>query len=212
MFMAKLIYLAKRKPGFTHDQFTARWRKHGALAMSLSLWRYMDGYAHADVLHPTPISGASEDYDGVGLIWVKGEDMWRNPQPGDMKDVETLLEDEKQTFSHPIPEYSLICDEEVLRDDGDGRITIFLYFNNNDQARKIAQSLSVSLDKDVQRIVFNTPKNLGAFADPVLPYRGVLELSARTGEKLRRVLHAQAPSLLQDANLAVVTRVAQLWG
>jgi hypothetical protein len=96
----KLMYLAKRKPDFTHAQFAARWRKHGALAMSLPLWRHMSGYVQADVLHPTPVPGTSEDFDGVGILWAPSDDMWRNPQPTDVRDVQTLLEDEHHTFGH----------------------------------------------------------------------------------------------------------------
>jgi len=33
----KLIYLARRKPGFTPDEFTCRWRLHGARGMQQSL-------------------------------------------------------------------------------------------------------------------------------------------------------------------------------
>src|SRR5437016_5068498 len=83
----KLIYLAKRKSGFTPMQFAARWRRHGALAMSLPMWRYMSGYAQADVLHPSPVPGTSEDYDGVGLLWAPSDEMWRHPDPEDLRNV-----------------------------------------------------------------------------------------------------------------------------
>src|SRR5579862_3808962 len=39
--LRKHIYLTKRKPDFTRDQFIVRWRKHGALAMSQSFFGYM---------------------------------------------------------------------------------------------------------------------------------------------------------------------------
>ena len=42
--MLKLIYLARRKPGFTVDEFVRRWRKHGALGMEQAIWRHAIGY------------------------------------------------------------------------------------------------------------------------------------------------------------------------
>ena len=58
--MLKLMYLAKRKPGFTTDQFVCRWRMHGATAMAQPLWRHALGYIQAEPIRPAPIAGASE--------------------------------------------------------------------------------------------------------------------------------------------------------
>lgn len=210
--MSKLIYLAKRKPDLTYAQFTARWRKHGALAMSLPLWRHMSGYVQADVLHPSPVPGTSEDFDGVGVLWAPSDDMWRNPQPEDIRNVETLLEDERHTFGHAIPEVSLIVDEEVRRDTGEGRTTAFLYFKISDQARSIVDTLVRSLDERVEGIVLNTATNLAAFAEPITPHRAVIEVSAHNSERLSGALQVRGISVLQEADVAVITRKAILWG
>lgn len=71
----KAIYLARRHPELTRAGFTARWRRHAALAMSLPIWRLTTGYLHADVdpdppgaadhQHPTRWSG---EFDGVGTV------------------------------------------------------------------------------------------------------------------------------------------------
>jgi hypothetical protein len=210
--MAKLIYLAKRKPDFTYAQFTARWRKHGALAMSLPLWRYMSGYVQADVLHPSPVPGTSESFDGVGMLWAPNDDLWRNPQPEDLRSVETLVEDEHHTFGHAIPEVSLLVDEDIRRDAGEGRTTAFLYFKASDPARRVVDHLVRSLDERVEGIVLNTATKMGAFAEPTTPHRAVVEVSARNSERLSGALKSSGMSALQEADVVVITRRAILWG
>jgi hypothetical protein len=64
----KLIYLARRNPGLTRAGFTARWRQHGALGMSMPRWINIRRYVHCDVQQPG-VPGIDETYDGVGLIW-----------------------------------------------------------------------------------------------------------------------------------------------
>jgi hypothetical protein len=208
----KLMYLAKRKSDFTHTQFAARWRKHGALAMSLPLWRHMSGYVQADVLHPTPVPGTSEGFDGVGILWAPSDDMWRNPEPEDERGVQTLLEDEHHTFGHPIPEVSLIVDEEVRRDAGEGRTTAFLYFRVSDHARSIADNLERSLDDRVEGIVLNTARNMAAFAEPTTPHRAIIEISARNSERLSGAMQLAAIKAMHEADVTVITRKAVLWG
>ncbi len=69
--MLKLMYLARRKPGFTVDEFIRRWRKHGALGMEQPLWRYALGYVQAEPIRPSPMVGAAEEYDAVDCFMVQ---------------------------------------------------------------------------------------------------------------------------------------------
>jgi len=67
----KFIYLAKRKPSFTHDAFVVRWRRHGALGMSISSGSQMSVYVQAEVIDPVPISGATGAFDAVAYLAYK---------------------------------------------------------------------------------------------------------------------------------------------
>ena len=77
--MLKFMYLAKRKPTLSPEAFTARWRQHGALAMSLSFWRNMLLYVQADPIRPAPIPSASGDYDAVAITKAQDDSLFTNP-------------------------------------------------------------------------------------------------------------------------------------
>jgi hypothetical protein len=71
--MLKLIYLAKRKPGFTFDQFVRRWRMHGARGMEQSLWEKALGYVQAEPILPPPFASASSEYDAVASFILRDD-------------------------------------------------------------------------------------------------------------------------------------------
>ena len=184
--MGKLIYLAKRKADYSPMQFAARWRKHGSLAMSLPFFKHFSGYVQADVVHPSPLPGAAEDYDGIGMLWAPSEEFWRDPSPEDLSGVEAMLEDEKETFAGPIPQVSLMVDEEIARHTGEGRTTAYLYFKNSDRARKLTGKLVKILDGGIEAIVLNTGKDLTAFAEPELPYPRHYRIIGKGWRKISR--------------------------
>lgn len=114
-FVPKRIYLAIRHPQWTPETFPPRWRKHGALAMSLPRWRNILRYSHCDRVPCThPAVGASAECDGVGLIWYRSEAL-RRVHVGDASG-NTMVEDEKLVFARFIFESDLFTVEHVLRD------------------------------------------------------------------------------------------------
>ncbi|MGE4219448.1 MAG: EthD domain-containing protein [Alphaproteobacteria bacterium] len=114
-FVPKRIYLAIRHPQWTAETFPPRWRKHGALAMSLPRWRNILRYSHCDrVPCDNPAVGASDECDGVGLIWYRSEAL-RRVHVGDATG-NIMVEDEKLVFSRFINESDLFTVEHVLRD------------------------------------------------------------------------------------------------
>jgi hypothetical protein len=67
----KRLYLVKRHPSLTREQFVARWREHGALAMRFMArqqWENVVRYAQCDAIHDHGLAGVTRDYDGVGMI------------------------------------------------------------------------------------------------------------------------------------------------
>jgi hypothetical protein len=106
----KLLYLAKRKPELNRDQFMRRWRKHGALGMSFTLWTDVESYAHCDIRGEIDGAGQGHDspFDGFGMIWYHpgGSASGSVPEEG-----EAMLADEMETFSAPVPTAMLLGHE-----------------------------------------------------------------------------------------------------
>ena len=202
--MNKLIYLARRNPGLSRERFVARWRKHGALAMSLGLWRHMAGYVQASVLHPAPIRGASVDYDAVGVLWYK-DDALKDPVAADAPDMQVMAQDEPQTFSALVRPGSLVGEEEVLKTSGSGRSTAYLFFNDVAEARAAAEEATASHATHRVAITLAWP-----IAERGLPYRAVVDVSAEDVAGLKALFGADGLSQI-GAELAVVARDAVLW-
>lgn len=98
--MLKLIYLAKRKPGFTFDDFVRRWRMHGARAMEQPLWRHAIGYVQVEPIRPAPIAGGSEEFDAIACFMVR-DNMFAEMDEGDVEGARRMAEDELETFAAP---------------------------------------------------------------------------------------------------------------
>jgi hypothetical protein len=200
--MGKVLYIAKRHPAFTPDGFTARWRKHGALAMSLPLWRRMHAYVQASVIDPAGIAGASRDYDAIGVLWTVD-----TPMAGtDLDDVATLARDELETFSGYVGPGTQPLDETVLKHDGPGRTTAYLFFSDAQAARRVAETAAASAEAD--RVALNLPT---PGANRAMPYEAIVEIAARDTGGLKSALgpSGAAPA---GVELALVAREAILWG
>lgn len=205
--MLKLIYLARRKPGFTQDEFVRRWRRHGALGMSQPFWRFALGYVQAEPLRPTPIVGASEDYDAVACYMVRDE-MFTGMTEEDMPGALAMAEDELETFSGPIPEVSLWVTEEHVKVGALGGITAFLFCAEADAARALA--LDAGACAGLHRVVLNLRDDGAGDAHAnTLPFAAVVELAASGIEALKETM--DSVGAVERAALAMVTREAVLW-
>lgn len=206
--MLKLIYLARRKPGFTFDEFVRRWRRHGALGMSQPIWRHARGYVQAEPLQPPPLAGAAEDYDAVACFMLS-EEMYAGMTDADMEGAMQMAEDELETFSAPIPTTSLWVSEEHIRRGELGGITAFLFFADADSARTIAEGARETTG--LNRITLNLRDDSRGTDSNTLPYQAVVELSASSVPALAAALEAQWQDMLSASEVAVVTREAVLW-
>lgn len=207
--MLKLIYLARRKPGFTFDEFVCRWRQHGAFAMASPIWRHAVGYVQAEPIRPAPIPGASEEFDAVACYMIR-EAMFSDRTDADAIAGEQIARDELETFSAPIPTVSLWVKEEHIKAGELGGITAYLFFENGGRAREVAMGARSAAD--LNRITLNLRDDdlLGPEIN-TLPYQAVVELSASDVPALAAALGSGADGLIQAADLAVVTREAVLW-
>jgi hypothetical protein len=184
--MIKLIYLAKRKPGFTPDEFTRRWRMHGARGMSVSMWRH-----------------------AIACYIVKDDAFTSEPILPDDADANQLMaDDELETFSGPIIPVAMFVDEEVLTPGILGGTSAYLFFADREKARKVGQSLQAA--PEINRLIVNI-KRTDAALGPLqgnLPFDAVVEVSATDLPALRNVVTGD---VLNSADVAMVTREAVLW-
>ena len=121
----KLIYLAKRNPSLMREDFTARWRQHGALGMSMPRWVNIRRYVHCDVQQPG-IDGVSECYDGVGLIWHRSPEA-RARHRADNTSQGQMVDDEAHTFAEPVYNFCLLAEETILRSQGVGPVKLIRF-------------------------------------------------------------------------------------
>lgn len=207
--MLKLIYLAKRKPGLTFDEFVCRWRKHGALGMSLPLWRFALGYVQAEPIRPAPLAGASDAFDAIACYMV-ADSMFTDMTDDDMPGALAMAEDELETFSGPIPDVSLWVNEERVKPGELGGTTAYLFYTDPASAREIAERSrdAAGLNRVVLNLRDDESHGPGA---STLPYAAVVECAAPDLSTLASSVCIGGANLLTDADLAVVTREAVLW-
>ena len=113
--MPKIVYIAERKPGFSEEEFVARWRQHGALSMSLPMWSNTERYVQASVVHPAPVAGASSAYDAVGVCWFYSDGQLGERSAEQLEEVRILAADELETFAQPIAPVCIAAVETVLK-------------------------------------------------------------------------------------------------
>jgi hypothetical protein len=112
------VYLARRNPRLARGAFPARWRRHGALALSFSFMDACTGYFHNDVQADPPRDADpytaalwTDDYDGVGVVAFPNggvlEDQFNDPE------FPILLADEWGAFNEPVAHFAAMTHETV---------------------------------------------------------------------------------------------------
>jgi hypothetical protein len=132
----KLIYLARRNPALTREAFTARWRRHGALGMSMPRWVNIRRYVHCDVLQ-SGIPGVAEGYDGIGLIWHRSPEA-RVRHRADNSSQGQMEDDEAQTFAEPVYNFCLLAQEFVMKEEGTGTVKLIRFVERSKEMSKAA--------------------------------------------------------------------------
>jgi hypothetical protein len=118
----KLIYLAERNPALDRAGFTARWRRHGSLGMSLPRWRNVARYVQCD---PLPELAGTSGCDGVALVWYHSE-ATRLRHVSDRDAREVMQRDEAETSARPVREFSVLTEEDTVIPEPDGPLKLFL--------------------------------------------------------------------------------------
>lgn len=124
---AKYIYLARRHPSLDPAGFTLRWRRHGALGMSMPRWVNVRRYVHCDTLAlAAHVPGVRNDYDGVGMIWYRSLEA-RTSHAHDHASQATMEADEAETFGEPVANLGVLCAEQVVRDGAPGGLKLIRF-------------------------------------------------------------------------------------
>lgn len=129
----KTVYFAQRNPSLG-ERFRPRWRRHGALAMSLpDVWNNIARYTQCDPVGDPPAElGVTAHYDGIGIAWYRSIDAYKDAAQTEA--MQTLRRDELITFGAPVPDFSFRCAETVLKDEEPALYKIFSVMNRGDGA------------------------------------------------------------------------------
>lgn len=112
----KMIYLARRNPALAVEDYPQAWREHSALGRQCrNVGQRVKTVAQCSRVFDTPMPGASESYDGVNLMVLADREaasaIWNDPET-----LAIMKPDEPRVFDRYVREFSLVCQEHVVRD------------------------------------------------------------------------------------------------
>ena len=197
----KLIYLARRNPAISEEDWPRAWRSHsrfigqfpsiGAAVESL----FYCGRIYRPMLDGAPFepAGATRDYDGVALVAAES----RATLSGKLsaEDRARIDEDERRVFSTSAPEFSFYCQESLVYGGAPGQAAVirFLVREPGSTAEAFAERWSRShahiatraagLAGTVLRYVHNSTIEP---PPPGYPFDGVAETWFANGEEAAR--------------------------
>lgn len=202
----KMIYLARRNPGLKPEEFSQAWREHSALGAQCTNVRakVLSVAQCSRVLDAPALPGANLDYDGVNLLGIRdravSDDIW-----SDAETLAIMRPDEPRVFDRYVREFTLLCSEQVLRDEPrtDSLLVGFVQraAGTSDAAWGAAREAAVGLP-GAGRCVWNTVE---AEPPPGYPYDAIVEWWYPTDEALRGALSPRGlPSSLPTATLCAI--------
>lgn len=159
------MYIASRHPKLSLPAFRARWRQHGALAMSQPRWVNVKRYVHCDRLEEISLPGLSGDHDGVGMLWYRSP-AHRAAHVAATTTQAIMVEDERETFSDLIANSRVLVAEHVVipGDYAPLKLTQFIWRSEptsatsfSDRWQQQQAERTESLRGLAERYVVNTP-------------------------------------------------------
>ena len=202
----KMIYLARRNPGLKPEEFPQAWREHSALGAQCTNVRakVLSVAQCSRVLDAPALPGANLDYDGVNLLGIRdravSDDIW-----SDAETLAIMRPDEPRVFDRYVRDFTLLCSEQVLRDEPrtDSLLVGFVQreAGASDAAWLAAREAAVGLP-GAGRCVWNTVE---AEPPPGYPYDAIVEWWYPTDEALRAALSPPGlPASLPAATLGAI--------
>lgn len=121
----RLIYFAERHPTLSPEAFTARWRRHGQLGMSLPRWRNVRSYLQCDPLGLAVPGIAARPCDGVAVVIYRSE-QHRQAHLADRSAAAVMKADEAATFARPVAQFAVLTETLALQRPRPGRCKLFV--------------------------------------------------------------------------------------
>lgn len=111
----KMVYLARRNPALSAEQFPQAWREHSALGRQCrNVGQRVKSVAQCSRVLDVALPGASLDYDGVNLLVLADREaasaIWNDPET-----LAIMKPDEPRVFDRYVREFTLVCREHVLK-------------------------------------------------------------------------------------------------
>lgn len=127
----KIIYLARRNPALSAQQFAQAWREHAQFAATFGdqFRRYFKGSSQCVKLWDAQLPPSfANDYDGATLLTMVDREglLAARYQPGT---VDALRKDEERVFAAHVDDWTMNAEEYLLAGErkGDAAILSFLY-------------------------------------------------------------------------------------
>lgn len=119
--MFKAIYLTRRNPALSQDEFWERWKQHSALTGTTRRIRpYYNQVVQCGLSDAFDAADGTDAYDGANLLGLVdrsgGYGVFDEPEHRDI-----MLPDEIAIFAQPIRDCTLVTEEHVVRPGGFSR-------------------------------------------------------------------------------------------
>lgn len=111
----KMVYLARRNPALTPEQFPQAWREHSALGRQCTnVQDRVRSVTQCVRLLDTQLAGASVAYDGLNLLGLRdrasADAIWTDPET-----LAIMRPDEPRVFDRYVRDFTLVAQEHVLQ-------------------------------------------------------------------------------------------------
>lgn len=226
----KLIYLARRNPATSRDDWPRGWRSHAVFASRLPAleanFAYIRYCSRLDA--PAALASLSTAHDGVAVV---AGDSFRALDSSTLSEADRarLEQDELRVFDRPVAEFSFYCTEAVLRDGPAGEAALFRFLArkpgssrddfdirwDGDHARRA--QVAIARCPGITRYVHDRPVHEPL---PDFPFDGISECwFATTDDALRAVENGELGEIASDlaefcdpaASIAMLTKVCHRW-
>ena len=135
----KRVYIAHRNPALQHHEFAPRWKQHSELAQTFSeLVLVYPRLTYCCTLEQEPsIPGASRLYDGVGMLWLRSDDLV-SAQPTDPRMRPVMQADELRVFREKMLNAMATVDEEVHKNGRGARFGLISFLQKKPEITSAA--------------------------------------------------------------------------
>jgi|GEM_PF-3545431 len=126
----KRMYVVNRNPSLSYSEFAPRWRQHAELSMQFpELPEQHSRLAYCCTLEQdSGIPGASREWDGVGMLWVRNPEMLK-AQPRDPRMRPTMRADELLVFTGNVLDSLVTVKEDIKKDGRGARICLISFLH-----------------------------------------------------------------------------------